>query len=696
MDGEAKATVVIPDDAHPIARYAAEELIYHIQLATGATLPLVKESEAQALPEEKARIFVGAIDPERFPVTPPPASLKPEQTRLTSNGRDWFIYGNDTAGNPLDFEFNGTGTLWGVYEVIQRTLDARWIWPGEDGIVLKKTDRLVPPKVDETFAPPFVSRILRPGTKWENGKLVSRHPDIDHALEVGLGFSSHKAKEAYFHAQQVFLRRLRMGRTHPFDLSVGHTFSSWWSIYGKKHPEWFQLIPDMAEATQELSPRERVVMVRNRITEVYGQPEGTTWKGRRGPIDPRTPSVSMNVAHPEMHAEVLRRWQEKKVANPGVALPLELGEADTHCFDLSPEAIALDAPQPTREEIRRLPGSAPVHHIPFDAGRRYAWFYREMHKKASAIDPDVIVTGYVYANYLIAPKDLKLNPNIILTFVPWSGWYYPRSEAAQEWLRDQWMQWRATGARLLFRPNFTLTGGPMPINYVHQMGREFEFFTEQGCIGVDYDSLLGQWGTQASMLYVLAGQTSRPGTKTEALLEEFYSAFGPAAPAVKAYFDYWERYTNENGRYWDAAFDQFEAHHYLRYSRAAHALFPVRAFEKAEPMLEEAATLARESSDPIHARRVEFIRLGMVHARKCSELSRVFAQADSSNAMKKAALEDLASFRRQTEDRYIANFGLTGADEFRSYSGEYDFGRKTKTESHAVDDAFEAVAPNQP
>lgn len=64
--GEPRAAVVVPDEAHAIAKYAAQELVYHVELASGATLPLLTESEAEedgAASEAVAhRIYVGETD----------------------------------------------------------------------------------------------------------------------------------------------------------------------------------------------------------------------------------------------------------------------------------------------------------------------------------------------------------------------------------------------------------------------------------------------------------------------------------------------------------------------------------------------------------------------------------------------------------------------------------------------------------
>ena len=44
----AAAVIVVPDDALPVVKAAAEELRYHVERASGARLPVVRETEAAA------------------------------------------------------------------------------------------------------------------------------------------------------------------------------------------------------------------------------------------------------------------------------------------------------------------------------------------------------------------------------------------------------------------------------------------------------------------------------------------------------------------------------------------------------------------------------------------------------------------------------------------------------------------------
>ena len=125
--GQPVAVVVVSDSAEPIAVYAADELVLHIEKATGARLDVVEESRVPA--EAETRIFVGSTTAARH-VGIAPNSLPSEKAVVRIEPGAAYIVGRDGPGHPLD-EFNpNSGTLWGVYEFLEREMGVRWIWPG--------------------------------------------------------------------------------------------------------------------------------------------------------------------------------------------------------------------------------------------------------------------------------------------------------------------------------------------------------------------------------------------------------------------------------------------------------------------------------------------------------------------------------------------------------------------------------------
>lgn len=663
QDNKPLAIIVVADQAFPIARYAAEELNLHIKLATGVALPIVTESAAAKTASPK--IYIGktaAALRQKIELS----KLAAESCVIKSIGNDFYIAGNDGPGDALEMENIHSGTLWGVYEILERELQALWLWPGAKGIVVPAKTALRVPPYSETIKPKLGSRVVRTYVPWNEGKPVIYYA-TRFGQESGLAYSSEAKLKEYLTDQQVFLRRHRLGMSQNPNYSVGHSFSEWWTEYGQKHPEWFQLIPAARGEFANLTQQERARVA-------YGRPQ-KSWEGKRGPDDAGVPSlVSMCVSNRELHKEIIRRWQEKRAKNPGLEIPVEVGENDIWALCICDECVKLDAPQRSAAQIKAMPGSVPGLHFPFDAGRRYAWFYNEIYKLAAKVDLKAKVTGYIYLNYFVAPTDITLNKNVILNFVPWGGFYYPRDPREQAWLEDQWMQWRRSGATLFYRPNYILDGGSMPINYATQMIDQMDFFFKNGCIGTDFDARVGQWSAQGATMYALLRKQKDTDKSAGQLLQEYYNAFGPASRFVKAYFDFWEAHTTVNSVLLPDVMERNRATNLLTYARAAQELYPQSAFDKAAEILKAAETSV--TGDNVLTGRVRYLQLGLTHANKARNVSAIFADKSATIAEQRAALRDLALFRQSTEDLDVANYSQSAADELRSFSDRYDF--KTK------------------
>ena len=115
-DGSAQAVIVTPDRPTCVVAYAAEELARHVRKACGMKLEIVTESAVKAGPRiylgpcRESGIDVGKLDAEAFVL------------RVTDSAL--FIVGNDGGGDPLDADTRA-GTLWGVYEWLDRDLGVR-------------------------------------------------------------------------------------------------------------------------------------------------------------------------------------------------------------------------------------------------------------------------------------------------------------------------------------------------------------------------------------------------------------------------------------------------------------------------------------------------------------------------------------------------------------------------------------------
>jgi hypothetical protein len=636
----ARAVVVTADEPAPIAEYAARELVHHVELATGVRLAVARESDIPAQPA--GRVYVGATTAARKAGIDPDA-LPAEVTVLRTAGNALFIVGHDGPDDPLSETNIWSGTLWGVYELLEGEMGVRWLWPGELGTHVPKSERVVIGEMDRRIAPRFEIRRARPTTRDNNPRN---------------GFTE-DGRLRYLEAERVFMRRHRMGRSHnPTPYSTGHSFSNWWQQYGQQHPEWFQLRAD----------------------------------GTRGPGNAAGARVAMCLTSPGLHQEIVRRFTEERKLHPDRPPILSIGENDVHDMCACENCQAWDDPFPTADELKAMPRYVRSS-MQRPGGARYARFWKTVYEKLREVDPNVVVTAFAYSHYFPAPQQkIELDPHIIISFVPWMphtpvpapgddltptvyppgghrAWFFPRYPEEQRWVMEQWDRWRATGASLYYRPNHTFNGYAMPHLYSRQYAEVFQHYAANGLKGTDFDSFLGQWAAQGPMLYLLFRLHTRPGDNVDDLLGEYYASFGPAAPRVREYFDYWERHTTEKLQGLEALLVRYGVHELANFPRMAHEMFPPAAFTEGNALLARAEAAVAKDKTGTYRDRVAFLRDGLTHAQLCARVAAAFADKDVPAEQRRARLDELGAFRREKEGSFIANYHWLQREENSSWKG---------------------------
>ncbi len=615
-DGKARAIIVTSDEPAETARYAAEELISHLKKATGVTLKVVSESETPTEPH--TRVYIGETETGIHNGIDP-SCLQREEYVMRSVGNDLFIVGQDGDENPLLQNNPNVGTLFGVYEFLERYLGVRWLWPGDLGTYIPKTDTVEFWSVNETHAPALAFRLL----VWSRIRAIAVGGRDLSKEDERLGFSQPGAKR-YGEALQVLLRRHRLGGRDA-EPPTGHAFSGWWQRYGQEHPEWFALRRD----------------------------------GTRGHPDKDYAHVSMCVSNEELQDFIIEQWDGESV--------LRLGPVDRPGRCICEKCRSWDGPQPEdppwfAERVYATDHRAQEHFAGVTSDR-YARFWKIMQKKAAKRNPHALVSvSYIYENEFPAPvTDIDLNKNIFAEFVQWQDphlRWFPMPDEAYKWIKEQWLGWRETGIRMAYRPNYLHDGYVMPHFDTRQSGGFFKFAYEHGMEGARFDSLTGQWAAQGLRLYMHMRLMNKPELEIETIRDEYFSAFGPAATTMEQYFDYWEDYAFDNRMrfielYWDVGW------RYSNYVRCAHLAFPDECFEPAEELLEEALAKARKDPLPEFAERVRFIQTGLEHARLACDLAAVYDGNEVVPAGRveeaKEALRKLVKFRKENEHTYFSD-----------------------------------------
>lgn len=611
-DAKPAATLVTSDQPTESVQYAAEELAWHIQKATGLR-PAIMTEKAVSPKRGNRLIFLGDTRfarkaGVRF------KTLTPETCVIRSVGRHLCIAGFDSPGNPLDTD-TSVGTLFGAYEFLERYLAVRWLWPGELGTFVPKAKSVVVPPVDYIVAPQFMQRHVRSGAKMTS----EAHPE--------LGFTAAAADE-YKKAQAVFLRRHRMGRRQP--MSYGHAFVKWWEKYGAEHPEWFQLV-----------------------------------NGKRGPVRIGKRS-SMCISNPGLREEIVAQWRQHGGAQSG-RFPSFVNAVENDIPGQCECAVcrALDGPEPA-DYRRFISPKSKIAKLPF-VSDRYARSWLAIQQIAAKDNPNATVVGYAYFNYFASPTSgVKLNQNILIGFCP-SSLFYPRSDEEHEWMKRQWRGWADTGAQVFMRTNYFLDGYCMPYIFAHQFADDFQNAARNRMVGTDFDSLTGHWAAQGPNLYLLMRLQTHPGMAADALLAEYYSAFGPAADDVKAYFDHWEAYTSNGRSNRNDIFETYRASRWRSWAKTAQAVYPHQCFASGEALLAKAASSA--AADPEAAERVRFLQLGLEHAKLCSQAAGKLTLGEASSTYEggKAELDALLEFRRAHERMWISNMNHCAWVESQSW-----------------------------
>jgi len=625
-DGKAVGVVVRADEPTETARYAVEELVLHVKKATGLELEVFPESRTT----EGTRIFIGDTRAARD-VGIDPEGMEREAYTIRSVGSDLFILGREGDGNPLKQDNPDVGTLFGVYEFLERFLGARWLWPGELGTYVPVTSEIAVPAIDETSKPELSFRSLA----WSRIGSVLAGKEIDEE-DVRLGFSRDGAKR-YARALEVMLRRQRMGGMDAKPPS-GHAFSGWWQRHGGEHPEWFAMRRD----------------------------------GTRGHPDRDFLHVPMCVSNEELQDFIVDQWDGESV--------LRLGPVDRPGRCNCEVCRSWDGPQPEEPPwfAMRVYRTEPRAQELFAGvtSDRYARFWRAVHRKASARNPQVLVSGsFIYENEFPAPDGEFDLEGIYAEFVQWQDphlRWFPMPEEAYEWIKEQWLGWSRTGIRMGYRPNYLHDGYVMPHFETRQSGGFFKFAYENGMEGARFDSLTGQWAAQGLRLYTHLRLMNKPDLDVDTIREEYLSAFGPAAGTMDRYFEYWERYAIDNMMrfielYWDVGW------RYSSYVRRAHVAFPGKCFEPAEELLERALAETRDHPNPEFAGRVSFVKTGLRHARLAMELAAVFDGGEEVLVERlqegREALRRLVRFRKENEHTFFSDLlHTTGFWERNQYN----------------------------
>ena len=196
-NGVAKAVVVVPERMLPAEQLALEELNTFIFRACGVRLAAIAEKKA---PQSGARIFLGRVAGLK--------GLMRGEGRVIVDGDIVRIAGGDDKGCPKNQIKVATGTLYAVYEFLDRELGVRFLWPDMNGGIVCRPRKTV--KVSESYGwkPSFENvRIRKFGNLWAR-------------------------RSARVVSTQI---------NYPGGGSGGHAFEDWRKRYADTNPDFFYM-----------------------------------------------------------------------------------------------------------------------------------------------------------------------------------------------------------------------------------------------------------------------------------------------------------------------------------------------------------------------------------------------------------------------------------------------------------------------
>jgi len=645
--GVPTADIVIPEKANGVEQYAADELRYHIGKAIGREPEIVAENTFDPK-RAQYHFYLGATEAARKAGLPV-GKLADEERVLKTVGNGLYLLGGDAPTPKASVTGlwgpSARGTLYAVYDFLENEMGVRWLWPGPTGEYVPKADAISVGAIDRSGIEPLVMRYWH-GLGGADEKTMYGWTDV--------------AARRRFHEEQAkFMTRHRCGQR--INMRSGHAFGKFVERFFKTHPEYFQLKPD----------------------------------GTRGPWHPGEAgwNCSMCVSNPDLPKIVVGDWYGKYAKEAGKGrFPLQpvvnACENDTPGACRCAKCRSWDGPDPRFKQneywngsrdadpemssslgiygrladMNRWGESATKPPTPYGANvaDRYAKLYNAVLAEARRKVPEARVVAYAYQNYLEGPIDTKVDPGVIIDYVP--RMYLPYDKAESDFLRQGWENWRKAGVKdLIFRPNFTHAFGGFPVDQARQYCEDIAWCADRGLYAITLDSVMGSYSAEAMHDYAITRSFRDPKRGYEKARADMVSAFGKAKAEINRYFDFIE---NHSKAWTHESFEKIRQTNPIRggifgggFNRQANILgdfYSDAFFTEAYALLDAAKKAAADDAEVLA--RIDFLRKGIVNTEltRKTRLARKALDAEAGNAAKQAAFD--AAFKSMNDYRASIQF----------------------------------------
>ncbi len=237
-------------------------------------------------------------------------------------------------------------------------------------------------------------------------------------------------------------------------------------------------------------------------------------------------------------------------------------------------------------------------------------FTTEVANELSKTHPDIKPVYLAYASYFNPPEYFRNVPkNLMVSFV---GLEYLNSDALAK-DRENWDIWAGMAAEMRLRPNLLLSGETFPILYTKELDRDIKHCAATGMVAADFDSIPHNWAVHGLNYYVLAQLLWNPALPLETIVDDYCkSGFGPAAAAVKKYFNAVEKLTSQLSKMQAQsvkALEDLTSDKPAVFTDTAMQVYTPAKIAELEAMLAAASKLT--AADSPERKRVEFLQAGL-------------------------------------------------------------------------------------